>query len=177
VGGTTLIFISGIHGVGKSFFTEKVKERCEIATYTASTLIAEFKKCVFDSNKKVDNIFDNQQILLEALKEKSTTDKEFLLDGHFCLLDKSDKISRIEFNTYVDLEPKAIVLLTEHAEIIAERRKVRDGIIMDIEATAMFQKEEELYAIEVAKELKIPIYISTGSADIDKAIDFIMQNI
>jgi hypothetical protein len=48
---------------------------------------------------------------------------------------------------------------------------------MDIEATAMFQKEEELYAIEVAKELKIPIYISTGSADIDKAIDFIMQNI
>ena len=86
-GGITLIFISGIHGAGKTFFTEKVKERCEITTYTASKLIADFKKCVFDSNKRVDNIFDNQQILLAALKEMSTTDKEFLLDGHFCLLD------------------------------------------------------------------------------------------
>lgn len=172
-----MIFISGIHGAGKSFFTEKVKERCQIATYTASTLIADFKKCAFDLNKKVEDIFDNQQILLAALKVKSATDQEFLLDGHFCLLDKNDIVSKIEFNTYVDLAPKAIVLLTEHAEIIAERRKSRDGVIVNIESTAKFQKEEELYAMEVAEKLEIPIFISTGSTDINKAIDFIMQNI
>lgn len=38
-------FVSGVHGVGKSYFCNLVKESTEIETYSASTLI-EAKKAV-----------------------------------------------------------------------------------------------------------------------------------
>lgn len=171
-----MIFISGIHGVGKTFFVKKVKEICQIETYTASTLISNYKKCVFDLNKKVEDINDNQQILLSELKKISNTGNSFLLDGHFCLINKNEIISRIGISTYVDLEPKAIVLLTEQPEIIVKRRKMRDGIIIKSKFVDKFQEAEKAYAKEVAKRLKIPIFISLGSDDLDKAVNFIMKN-
>ena len=39
-----MIFISGIHGVGKSHFCNQVEEELNIVTYSASKLIAEKKK-------------------------------------------------------------------------------------------------------------------------------------
>ena len=36
-----MIFVSGVHGVGKSYFCNLVKESTGIETYSASTLIAE----------------------------------------------------------------------------------------------------------------------------------------
>ena len=36
-----MIFVSGIHGVGKTFFCNRLKEQLGIATYSASKLIAE----------------------------------------------------------------------------------------------------------------------------------------
>lgn len=168
-----MIFISGIHGVGKSFFAEKVKEKYGMETYTASALITEYNECRFEVNKQVDNIADNQKILTSVLIEKNPSDKEILLDGHFCLLDMNNKICRIEFSTYIDLAPKAIVLITERINVIAERRDKRDGITIDVDDTIKFQEEEKKYALEVAEKLKIPIFICKGSEDIENAINFI----
>lgn len=168
-----MIFISGVHGVGKSYFCDLLREHLGVDSYTASTLIAEKKKVGFSSDKHVSDIDKNQLYLLEAVKELRESGKEFLLDGHFCLLDKLGKIARIPMETFTSLAPDAIVLLTEEPAIIAERRKQRDGIdhsAVDIKA---FQDEEKTYANDVAALLRIPIRICAGSADVESTIDFI----
>ena len=172
-----MIFISGVHGVGKSFFSEKIKEEYGLNTYMASRLISDYKNCDFQPNKKVSNIIDNQKMLLLAIEEKSEKERTFLLDGHFCLIDNNNNITRIELNTFEDLQLDAIVLLTEEPHIIACRRKNRDGISIDTTSIKEFQEEEIKYAIEVAERLHIPLFISRGTIDIENAIRFIIDNI
>lgn len=175
--GKILIFISGVHGVGKTFFAKMLKEKYDLNTYTASSLISNFKNCELYTNKKVVDIEDNQKILLFALEEMSKDEKTFLLDGHFCLLDADNNITRIDFITYEALQPKAIVLLTEEPKVIVKRRKERDGFSIDINSTKEFQDEEIKYAKEVADRLQISLFISNGVIDLDNTMEFIMNNI
>ena len=44
-----MIFIGGIHGVGKSYFCEKLKEVTGIVCYTSSNLIEQKKKLIIIS--------------------------------------------------------------------------------------------------------------------------------
>ena len=58
-----MIFVNGVHGVGKSYFCNLVKESTGIETYSASTLIAEKKQSEFAKDKLIPDIDDNQQFL------------------------------------------------------------------------------------------------------------------
>ena len=170
-----MVFISGIHGVGKTFFCNLLKEKYNIDCFSASTLISEKRKMEFSSDKFVLSIDKNHLFLLDAVNDLKALKKEFLLDGHFCLLNNAGKITRIPISTFIDLEPDVIVLLTEDPAIILERRFVRDGISQSIEEIELFQKEEIKYAKEVACQLHIPLLVSYGSKDIDSIIEFIMN--
>lgn len=55
-----MIFVSGVHGVGKSYFCNLVKESTGIETYSASTLIAAKKQSEFSKHKLIPDIDDNQ---------------------------------------------------------------------------------------------------------------------
>jgi len=168
-----MIFISGVHGIGKSFFCDKVKTDLGIATYSASQLISERKHAGFASDKLIPDIDDNQQYLLMAVRELNETTREYLLDGHFCLLDSAGQVTRIPLGTFLSLKPEAIVLLTENPDIIAERRKHRDQIDHESDAIQDFQQEEVTYATEVAKTLGVPLKVSAGADDLNNTLDFI----
>ena len=170
-----MIFISGVHGVGKSFFCDKVRDQVGMKSFSASALITERKKAGFPASKLIPDIDENQQYLLDAVEELKASEQEFLLDGHFCLLDGSGKITRIPENTFTSLHPDAIILLTEDPAIIAERRRSRDGITAAIEDIRAFQDEEILYAQEIADLLGVPIRISKGNHDIDSTISFVAE--
>lgn len=168
-----MIFISGIHGVGKSYFCNLVREQLHINAYQSSKLIPERKEEQFNKNKKVSDIDNNQNYLIQAIEELNMLGKPYLLDGHFCLQDEDGQIKRIAKQTYIDMQPQAMILLTEIPEIIVHRRKERDGLDVDIAATKQFQEEEKRYSQEVALELGIPLYISNGTDTIEEAINFI----
>ncbi len=51
-----MIFISGVHGVGKGYFCNLVNKELGIESYTASDLISKGKDIDFDSNKLVSDI-------------------------------------------------------------------------------------------------------------------------
>lgn len=172
-----MIFIGGIHGVGKSFFCDKVKSELSIFTYSASELIAERKKAYFSSDKLIPDIDDNQLYLLSAIYELNSLGKQYLLDGHFCLLNAEGQVTRIPEETFHTLHPDAIILLTEKPEVIAERRKQRDGLKYNLDETGKFQDEEISYATEMANMLEIPLMISLGADDQGKTLDFIRVNI
>lgn len=168
-----MIFISGVHGVGKSYFCDMVKESIGIESYSASTLITQRKHSGFAKDKLIPDIDDNQQYLLQAVDELRTSGQNFILDGHFCLLNASGEITRIPYDTFTSLRPDAIILLMENSEVIADRRRERDGIELSIQSIEDFQQEECAYAKEIAAEIGAKLFISAGAGDLIRAIEFI----
>lgn len=168
-----MIFISGVHGVGRSYFCNLAKETTGIECYSASSLIKGQKKHSFPADKRVADIDENQLYLLAAVDDLRASLGEFLLDGHSCLLNTKGEITRISIDTFTTLKPEAIILLTEDPEIIAKRRQERDDVEHKASDIKAFQDEEVKYAEEVAELLQVPLKISTGSSDIDSTIEFI----
>lgn len=168
-----MIFVSGIHGVGKTYFCDMLKEKLRIETYSASQLIEKRKNTRFSRQKHVSDIDQNQVFLLEAIEELREAGYEFVLDGHFCLLNERGVITRISKETYISLKPDAMILLTEEPSVIADRRSLRDGVKQELSEISAFQEAEREYAVEIATELDIPLEISSGAADIDRIVDFV----
>lgn len=168
-----MIFLSGIHGVGKTYFCNLIKEELNIKSYSASQLITTKRNKGFTSDKLVSDIDDNQLLLLKAIDELRKNDEEFILDGHLCLLNTYREITRIPYNTFRLLKPDSIILLTEKPDIIAERRFKRDDIRQNICEIKEFQDAEILYAKEISRSLGIPLQVSKGANDLRHIIDFI----
>ena len=168
-----MIFISGVHGVGKSYFCKLVKDATGIECYSASSLIKNKKKQGFPDDKRIADIDENQMYLLAAVDDLRASIGEFLLDGHFCLLNTEGEITRIPLRTFTTLNPEAIVILTEDPDIIIKRRRERDNVQLNTSDIIDFQNEEIKYAEEVAELLKVPLKISVGSNDFDSTIAFI----
>lgn len=170
-----MIMITGVHGVGKSYFCKQIIDTLHIKTYTASELIAKEKQISFGSDKLIrgETISDNQQYLLLAVNKLKSESQQFILDGHFCLLNSYGKVERIPAETFIALAPDGIIVLTEKPQIIVERRKSRDGVNVSINSIEEFQNEEIIYATEVAKIISAKLFISRGKEDRSKAIDFI----
>ncbi len=171
-----MIFCSGIHGVGKDFFLKKVEEVTGIKSYSASSLIETYGSVEFDEDKRTPNINRNQECLLQALKSEKLP-KEYILNGHFCLLNEKGEPERIPIKTFYELNPSKITILTEKPEIIVGRRMIRDRKEVSVEETEKFQKEEIIYGKEVAKKLGIPIKVFDVRNENKQAIKFILRDI
>lgn len=168
-----MIFVSGIHGVGKTYFCNMIKDKLGINNYSASQLIAGRREKGFSADKFVSDIDDNQVLLLDAINELRQTGEEFILDGHFCLLNEEGVITRIPMETYTLLKPDTMILLLESPKIIAERRFQRDGILQDECTINDFQCAEKAYAIEIAGQLNIPLEVSSGASDLGRIVEII----
>ena len=168
-----MIFISGVHGVGKSYFCDMVKKSTGIESYSASSLITNKKHAGFAKDKLIPDIDDNQQYLLQAIDELRNSGHNFIIDGHFCLLNASGEITRISIDTFKSFKPDAIILLMEESAVIVARRKERDGVNTSIQKIEEFQQEEYTYAKEVASEINARLFVSSGSKDLAQAIEFI----
>lgn len=64
-------------------------------------------------------------------------------------------------NTYSSLKPDSIVLLMEQPSVIATRRLQRDGVVVKEADIESFQREEKIYAEEIAKKLGVPLVVYT----------------
>ena len=157
-----MIFIGGVHGVGKSFLCSLAKERFGINAYSSGILIAAYKKDKYLPDKKVADISYNQNILKLALREIEETEKTFLLDGHFCLYNKFGEIEGIAPAVYKELNPKAILILIAAPSVLFERLSSRDGISYSLEGLENFQIHEIQHAKQVASDFGVPIEVCSG---------------
>ncbi|GAC43371.1 adenylate kinase and related kinase [Paenibacillus popilliae ATCC 14706] len=62
-----IIFVSGVHGVGKTQFCRELTNDYQLIHHTASLLIASKKQKHFDISKRVSHITENQDYLIEAI--------------------------------------------------------------------------------------------------------------
>lgn len=157
-----MIFVGGIHGVGKTTICKNIERDLAILHLSSSKLIANKKKEIF-TDKKIKYINVNQDYLVEALKDYSTQGIDYLLDGHFCLIDNSGSVVKIPLKTFEILNPTAILLIVDTKENIIQRLIKRDGKNYSPRFIDLFQNTEIQHSKEVASLLNIPLYlINTG---------------
>lgn len=175
-----IIFIAGIHGVGKSTLCNKLSQQMPFEHLTASKVIKEYlngSKVAEDKNVK--NIAKNQDALIEGLSLIETNHELVLLDGHFVLLNQENSINKIPLDTYNLLSLKAITILIDTPQNIKSRIDKRDNKDYDLQLLEKMQNAEREYGYEVSKKLDIP-YLEIDYADssaLSKLSNFVFTNI
>lgn len=171
-----IIFVGGIHGVGKTTLCKQLASSLCIDHYSASQLISMLKKHTSENdNKKVKNISGNQSLLISAINQYLDKDTATILDGHFCLLNTNSEISRIPKETFNDISPIAIITLHDEIANIEKKIKNRDGTDYDAKLLSSFQEEEIMYSTDIANILDIPHLIFNVSGNSNELSTFIMD--
>ncbi|MDO4401916.1 MAG: AAA family ATPase, partial [Clostridiaceae bacterium] len=153
-----IIFISGIHGVGKSTFCRNlIKKNKKIKYESCSNLLLMHKNLNYKENKNVDDVNKNQQILFEAIKIFFNDSDLYLLDGHFCLINNQDEIVNIPSYLFEKLDLISIILLKNTPENIFLNLKKRDNKEYDINFVKTFQHNEILRAKYISKKLNVEL--------------------
>jgi len=169
---SSMLFVGGVHGVGKSTMCQKalgpIGYRCE----TASSLIAAYGNRVH-REKMVADVAANQVALLEQLRISRKQYLRFILDGHFTLINAKGKIERIESDVFAEINPDRLILIKGDPKVISSRLSARDGRKWDCGLLEKFQHEEEEHAYYVAKKIGVPLQIfdsSIGYAKLARAV-------
>ncbi|HEY0735701.1 MAG TPA: ATP-binding protein [Herpetosiphonaceae bacterium] len=170
-----IIFVGGIHGVGKTQFCKTITEHVHIDHASASDLIRQAGKLLSTTEKQVEKVAENQDLLIYALSQYVSDFQVLLLDGHFCLLDKQLNIQLIPLATFQHIAPKAVVVVTDKPEIIVERLLKRDGKSYALDLIKRFQENEIDYAEHVCKNLNIPLLIHNSTSSIIEVLSFVSK--
>lgn len=151
-----IIFLAGVHGVGKSTMCASALNSLPIELLSSSELL-KWTEISSAENKKVSDINATQNRLIEGLRNAIEYDKRYVLDGHFCLLNGDGEVKRIPFETFRAINPAGIVVLTDNPGQIVRRLKNRDRALYSSAKISSFQTEEIAYAKEVSDILSVPL--------------------
>ncbi|WP_249901801.1 ATP-binding protein [Paenibacillus sp. PK3_47] len=160
-----IVFLGGIHGVGKSFLTEEISTQLGIRSYSASKLISMLNEKGFTTNKYIDSIDTNQNQLIDSIKINTDDAESFLLDGHFCLLNTNGEVEKIPNTTFLAMCPRAIVVLFDSIDSIKKKLETRDAIKYEYDFLEKFQSAEIAYAKEISNLLEVPLLLFNSSTD------------
>ncbi|MGA7179835.1 MAG: AAA family ATPase [Thiobacillaceae bacterium] len=154
-----VIFIAGVHGVGKTTLCTGVSNSDEFIHKSASQLIREAKESAIARNSKtVADIPGNQKLLIDAVTRITKSGKTLLLDGHFALLNMARKAEALPTKVFSDLGVDAIVLIHDTTARIVERLMQRDGRRPRFDGIKTLQELENSRAKIVAEELGLPLF-------------------
>ncbi|WP_310384455.1 ATP-binding protein [Roseateles sp.] len=156
----SVIFLAGVHGVGKGFIGAPVAQALGVSHFTASQLIREEKgQATWGRDKKASDLDDNQRALIRAVNQRRLTHNSILLDGHFVLRNAQGTLTLLEMEVFSELHLAGVILLTEESNIIASRLAVRDKGETSIAAISELAKAESAHAQAVCRELGLPLAI------------------
>ncbi|MHA3383883.1 ATP-binding protein [Yersinia enterocolitica] len=153
-----LIFIAGVHGVGKGYLCSLAEKELQVTHISASKLIKDNSQITFDSSKLTETPDKNQLILLSALEKLTHSKNDLLLDGHFTLINKTGNIEELKFDIFQKMSLDGVILITEPAKTISKRLLLRDGIEITYDLDKLIEVERE-NAIRITKKLKTPLII------------------
>lgn len=150
-----IIFIGGIHGVGKGTFCEKICNDLNLHHLSASEVL-KWEEISEKKNKLVKDFALTQNRLITNLQEIVKENEKYLLDGHYCLLNYEQVPEKIDVKTFSLLNPFAFVIVVDDVQEIKKRLENRDKREYDYELLSKFQQLELNYSIELAKQLNKP---------------------
>lgn len=171
-----VIFVAGVYGVGKSTLCNMLSEALNIPTFSSGDLISEKNGEKYGVNKYVNNKENNQNLLINAVKDKITESSTILLAGHFCIFNSDNEIDYLPEFVYKELHLTKIILLEADASVIVGNLQSRDRKNYAIENLNKLLVAEKRQAIKIAKELNIPLILhkmNYNESDFDRVISVI----
>lgn len=153
-----LIFIAGVHGVGKGYLCSFAKEEFEVTHVSASELIKNNSELTFNSSKLTATPDKNQLILLTALKELTAKKQNILLDGHFALINKKGDVEALKTEIYEKMSLDGVILIEESDELIRERVMLRDKTQITYNLEKLIETERK-NATCITEKIKVPLII------------------
>lgn len=173
-----IIFVGGVHGVGKSTCCQQVAERTGLRWLTASILIkAEMQSAIAVGSKVVVDPLGNQELLIRGVRNCMSPDQgRALLDGHFTLLNSDGKIVAIDIDVFVRLGLERIIVIRDEAAAICNRLRERDGQAWSISTINLHQDAEISQAHAVATKLRIPVLLidASDANGLEKAVEVLV---
>ena len=166
-----IIFIGGIHGVGKGTICKEITSKTDLIHITASQILR-WNEISSPENKLVNNISSTQERLILGLKNLIAPDKQYLLDGHYCLLNSDGFPCRIDEETFDKINPKIISIVIDDIEKIIKRLEKRDNKKYDFETLNQLQEMEIEYAKYLSKKYSIP-YVEIRNSNCKSLLNII----
>ncbi|MES2366205.1 MAG: ATP-binding protein [Pseudomonadota bacterium] len=156
-----VIFVAGVHAVGKTTACAYAADVLRIPHYAASSLIkAEKASAIPVHGKAVADVDGNQVLLIRGVhKACERHDGRIILDGHFTLSKPRGEIEAIALDVFRALELDGVVIFQDEPAVIAERLNLRDGGGGNPGAIALHQEAELAHAHSISVELSVPIKI------------------
>ncbi|MBM9614711.1 AAA family ATPase [Desulfobulbus rhabdoformis] len=160
-----IVFVAGVHGVGKGYLCDRLTSMIDGEHVTASGLIKGRKE--LGVAKAISGIDANQAILVEELAKFKTTSPFVLLDGHFCLYNQEYEVSSIAPRLFKELNVAYIVMITCAPSVILNRLINRDKNVSNLSTTQLekLQNSEVEHSRLVAEEINVPITFLDVSGD------------
>ncbi|PUA17322.1 ATP-binding protein [Glaciimonas sp. PCH181] len=155
-----IIFVAGIHGVGKTYLAAPIAKQLGIRHATASQLIREERGGQsWGKDKQVSEVDDNQTALISAVSRLKESDPSLLLDGHFVLRGEHGVHIPIAEKVFRCLRIDAVLLLECDVEVISVRLSERGDHSWNVADLASFAIAEAAHANRVATMLGLPLQI------------------
>lgn len=157
-----VLFVGGVHGVGKTHACISATKLLECEYYTASQLIKEERsEAIAEGGKQVKDVNGNQDLLIKSFlrRKHQSSSPLILLDGHFVLRDSFGKIQRINSDLFEILEVTRFACFYDDPKEISLRIKKRDCISEPEFLIKELQDAEIENAKEIARKLKIDIEV------------------
>lgn len=154
-------FIGGIHGVGKSTICKEICSSLALVHLTASEVL-KWKDINNDvKNKNVDDIPFTQNLLITNLRRLVSKHERYLLDGHYCLLNKDNQITDVPISTFNEIKPISLNLIVGFASEIKNRLEQRDGRSYSLNLVEEMQDRELANARSISTSLSVDLNIGT----------------
>ncbi|WPV00578.1 ATP-binding protein [Mucilaginibacter sp. cycad4] len=162
-----IIFVGGIHGVGKSTICHRLVNALNI-NYLSASEVLKWKDINTDfKNKLVSDIPDTQDRLLRGLHNVVNHDHHYILDGHFCLFNKDGVATKVPLKTFSAINPIYLVVIVGDTAKVADGLKNRDEKTYSEKSLAYMQTMELHYAQEISTELSVPLFVyDTSQSDL-----------
>jgi adenylate kinase len=150
-----LIFVGGIYGSGKSTFCSQICEKLGAQHLKASELAQHQVKGVADLGKAVDDVDANQRALLANLAHKRHEADVTVLDGHYCIYNKSLLIEEIALSVFASMHPRLLILIDIAPEAAIRRLAQRDRASFDLRRLTELRTRENAHAQRISKSLGV----------------------
>ncbi len=167
-----IVFVSGIHGVGKGTLCGALQQKLGYPIYSCSDLIKQNSEYV-ESSKVVSNAEKNQLALLAGLEK--IEDDVIILDGHFCLVGKENQIIELGFETFDAIRPDKIINVTCDEHIVYQRLMDRDGTSLKVSVLKTLQQRECERSKDFARSRHIPIQNYQSGSVYEPVFDWVLD--
>lgn len=149
-----IVFVGGIHGVGKTYLGTPVAKQLGMRHATASQLIRDERGLQsWGTDKRVEGVDENQAALVAATNRLRSSGQKLLLDGHFVLRGTDGKFNEINPQVFRDLQIQAVVLLHTCVDLVIERLRARGDTSWTKSGLQVFTEREDAHARRVSAEL------------------------